>query len=119
MMKINYFLLTFAAMALLTGCAPTMTVMGRSPGPTSVPVTAVRDLKTASTNTVIAGKMIEKCPVAGCWFMLRDKTGVIKVDLKTAGFVVTNVPVGAQIQAVGRLKTVGERRFEATGIRVQ
>jgi len=61
--------------------------------------------------------MIEKCPTAGCWFRLRDSTGVIKVDTKSAGFVVVDVPLEAKITVAGRVLTDGnDAQIEATGI---
>jgi uncharacterized protein YdeI (BOF family) len=90
-------------------------VLGTAPPP-DVPVTAVRDLK-PTLPVAVQGVMVEKCPVAGCWFMLRDKSGVIKVDTKAAGFVVTNVPLGTSVTVAGVLASKGERRVAATGLR--
>jgi uncharacterized protein YdeI (BOF family) len=61
--------------------------------------------------------MIEKCPTAGCWFRLRDGTGVIKVDTKSAGFVVVNVPVDQKMTVAGKVVADGDEVVvEATGI---
>lgn len=79
-------------------------------------IMAVRDLKPATGAVTLQGTMIEKCPVAGCWFVLRDKTGAIKVDTKDAGFVVTEVPLGASVTVGGTLAANGERRIAATGL---
>ena len=62
--------------------------------------------------------MAKKCPVAGCWFMLQDKTGTIKVDTKNAGFVVVDVPLNTALTVAGRVVTNGnERLIEASGVR--
>jgi len=62
--------------------------------------------------------MIEKCPIAGCWFRLRDNTGVIKVDTKSAGFVVVNVPLESRVTVAGKVIINGDDvMLEATGIR--
>lgn len=67
---------------------------------------------------VLDGTMTEKCPVAGCWFMLRDQTGTIKVDLKNSEFVVVDVPLNSKMIVSGRVATNGADRFiEATGAR--
>ena len=64
------------------------------------------------------GVMIEKCPVAGCWFRLRDRTGVIKVDTKSAGFVVVKVPLETPLTVAGKVAMDGDQIvIEATGIR--
>ncbi len=66
----------------------------------------------------LCGEMVEKCPVAGCWFRLRDRTGTVKVDTKSAGFVVVEIPVGAKLTVAGRVATEGnETIIEATGLR--
>src|SRR5947209_6893584 len=61
----------------------------------AIPSMPVRTLaaRRASTPIVVEGEMIEKCPVAGCWFVLKDRTGVVRVDTKSAGFVVSEVPL--------------------------
>ncbi len=62
--------------------------------------------------------MIEKCPVAGCWFRLHDDTGTIKIDTKAAGFVVSAVPLETKMSVAGKISdTDGEVIIEATGVR--
>jgi hypothetical protein len=62
--------------------------------------------------------MIEKCPVAGCWFVLRDATGTVKVDTKSAGFVVVDVPLNKEMIVAGIVRTNGSGLLlEATGLR--
>ena len=79
----------------------------------------VRIKETAPDESIVVrGAMVEKCPVAGCWFLLRDDTGIIKVDTKNAGFVVVNVPLQTKLVVGGRVRTNGtERLIDATGIR--
>jgi uncharacterized protein YdeI (BOF family) len=70
------------------------------------------------TPVVLQGVMIEKCPVAGCWFRLQDNTSVIKVDTKSAGFVVVNVPLKTRMTVAGKIVMNGsEMEIEATGVR--
>ena len=80
-------------------------------------VTSIRDLKSSAAPVTIQGTMIEKCPVAGCWFKVQDPTGVLKVDTKTAGFVVVDVPVGSRVTVSGRLQAAPERQISALGVR--
>ena len=104
-----------AGIVVLAGCARAGgTVLGADPGAGAS--TPVKELKTASVST-ISGVMYEKCPAAGCWFMLRDKTGVIRVDTKAAGFTVTDVPVNTEVTVKGSVKDSGERILAATGLR--
>ena len=91
--------------------------MGKEPRGVAQTVLAVR-AGTAPTKFTLEGVMIEKCPTAGCWFRLRDGTGVIKVDTKSAGFVVVNVPLEAKITVAGKAVADGQDvQIEATGIR--
>jgi uncharacterized protein YdeI (BOF family) len=109
------FTLAIAGLAALAGCAkPGGTVLGQNPGADSV--SAVRELKNGSQAT-ISGVMYEKCPAAGCWFMLRDKSGVIRVDTKAAGFTVTDVPVNTEVTVRGSVRDSGEPILAATGMR--
>ncbi len=101
----------------LTGCQPqASTVLGKIPAQ-QVSAT-VRELpaKTGATVTM-QGEMVEKCPVAGCWFMLRDKTGIVRVDTKAAGFVVSEVPIHTQMTVSGTVTPGTEASLKATGIR--
>lgn len=70
------------------------------------------------SRVVLHGTMTKKCPVAGCWFMLTDETGTIKVDLKNSEFVVVDVPLKSKMVVAGYVITnETERVLEATGLR--
>jgi len=100
-----------------SGCGkPEGTVLGKAPKGPPQTILSVR-AGTAPAQFTLSGVMIEKCPTAGCWFRLRDSTGVIKVDTKSAGFVVVDVPLEAKITVAGRVLTDGnDAQIEATGI---
>ena len=104
-----------AALVCLSGCADRST---HSLGTVSAPgpVTAVSDLKPLAVPTTVRGVMIEKCPISGCWFKLRDRSGVVKVDTKAAGFVVADVPLSTVVTVSGKFQTQPERQFEASGL---
>jgi uncharacterized protein YdeI (BOF family) len=106
------------ALLLGVGCAKRETfILGQAPNGEA---RSINSMKAAGpgTRVVLNGVMIEKCPVAGCWFRLRDSTGTIKVDTRGAGFVVAKVPVNSQLQVSGRLVTDGDDvAIEALGIR--
>ncbi len=105
-------------MALLLGCnRPRGTLLGKAPGGNVSTILAVRAGDTPPVVT-LSGSMVEKCPVAGCWFRLRDNTGMIKVDTKTAGFVVAAVPLETKMTVSGKITEAGgEVILEATGVR--
>jgi uncharacterized protein YdeI (BOF family) len=100
--------LSISAALLLGGCAGHRSeVRGHlQPGPS----TTVARLASVSTNgsVTVRGTMIEKCPTAGCWFILQDNTGRVRVDLKAAGFAVTDMPTGGTVAVSGRLRRDAE-----------
>ena len=102
----------------VTGChKPQGTVLGRPPKGEPLTVLSVK-AGTTPPEVTVSGVMIEKCPVAGCWFRLRDNTGVIKVDTKPAGFVVVNVPMESRVTVAGKVVADGDDvMIEATGVR--
>lgn len=107
-----------AGSILLAGCGP---AGGKVKG--TAPLGKPRTILAAQAGDtprelVFEGKIIEKCPVAGCWFRLDDDSSVIKVDTKTAGFVVTDLPLQTRVTVGGKLVHEGEETIlEATGIR--
>jgi uncharacterized protein YdeI (BOF family) len=100
------------------GChKPQGTVLGKAPEGEMRTVLSVKAGNTPPRVTV-RGVLVEKCPVAGCWFRLRDGTGVIKVDTKSAGFVVVNVPLESPMTVAGKAVAEGDEvLIEAAGIR--
>ena len=104
---------------LLTGClkhAPR--TLGTEFDGNSVSVAAALRSDPGS-RLIVQGTMTQKCPEAGCWFMLRDKTGVIKVDTKDAGFVVVDVPLQVSVTVAGQMEKngAGDGILKATGLR--
>jgi uncharacterized protein YdeI (BOF family) len=112
------------SLALVLGCRPAgSTVLGTTPAGSSTSISALiaadaPSSTNANTAVRLQGAMVEKCPVAGCWFKLRDATGTLKVDTKFAGFVVLDVPLNTTVSVAGRLEEQGkERVLVATGLR--
>jgi uncharacterized protein YdeI (BOF family) len=66
---------------------------------------------------IVEGDVVEKCPTAGCWFKLHDKTGTVRVDTKAAGFVVSDLPLHTHILVEGHTMVGAEATVAATGIR--
>ncbi len=93
------------------------TVLGVAPTPPPVSIAAARAAHPGQRLSV-HGRMVEKCPVAGCWFVLQDGTGKLRVDTKTAGFVVVDVPLESRLTVSGWIRTTdGETNLEANGLR--
>ena len=110
--------LTLTLALAVVGChKPQGTVLGKSPKGQATTILAVRAGDTPPEVT-LSGVMVEKCPVAGCWFRLQDASGTIKVDTKAAGFVVVNVPLEAPLTVHGKIVLEGdETLIEASGLR--
>jgi uncharacterized protein YdeI (BOF family) len=101
----------------LFGCRPSEHVLGQRPEGGPLALGEVRGAPRDRVVTV-SGRMVEKCPVAGCWFYLEDKTGKVRVDTKNAGFVVVDVPVGTVMSVAGRVHGgTDEIQIVATGLR--
>jgi uncharacterized protein YdeI (BOF family) len=82
--------------------------------------TSIKQLQRAApqSRVVLQGRIVQKCPVAGCWFLLHDQTGSIKVDTKNAGFVVLDVPLNSTVTIAGRVVSNGsEQQIDAVGLR--
>jgi uncharacterized protein YdeI (BOF family) len=111
--------IAWAALLLMSGCHQSNSiVLGKMPAGEPQPVSDVKLARLESPVTV-QGVLVEKCPVAGCWFYLRDNTGEIKVDTKLAGFVVVDVPLQSRLTVSGRKVVAGngECAIEAIGVR--
>ncbi|MFN3649431.1 MAG: hypothetical protein ACK47B_07590 [Armatimonadota bacterium] len=117
-MKDRLLLAILVFSSFVGGCAPQEArTLGNAPS--GDPATVGTARKAASgTSLMLAGEMVEKCPVAGCWFEVRDQSGIIRVDTKNAGFVVLDVPLKTHVTVAGRIKVSdGEPQLEATGLR--
>jgi uncharacterized protein YdeI (BOF family) len=103
---------------LASGChRQNGSVLGKAPTGDVRNIIAVRAGETPPTVT-LKGRIVEKCPVAGCWFYLQDATGTIKVDTKAAGFVVVNVPLQTTVTVTGTILTESEDvSIQASGLR--
>ncbi len=106
---------------MLVGCSRSgESVRGIAPAASAVSmVKSVHEaIKLQPTERVtVEGEMVEKCPTAGCWFKLRDRTGIVLVDTKVAGFVVSDLPLHTHILVEGHTMVGAEATVAATGIR--
>ena len=57
--------------------------------------------KADTDKTAISGKVVEVCPTAGCWFRIKTDKGIVRIELKNAGFVATGIPVVTDVLARG------------------
>jgi uncharacterized protein YdeI (BOF family) len=101
-----------------SGCGqPKGKVLGIAPRGAPQSILAVQAGDTPPVVT-IEGRLVQICPVAGCWFRIQDDSGTIKVDTKAAGFVVLDVPLQTVVTVTGRIRSEsGEATIEASGLR--
>ena len=105
--------------AFLVGCSePATRQLGTPFDDGAVATVALARQTNVDSKIILRGTIQEKCPVAGCWFVLHDSEGTIKVDTKNAGFAVVDIPLQSTITVAGRVVTNGGERFiDATGLR--
>lgn len=99
------------------GCRPAgSSVLGVAPDAEAIPI-ANLTAKVGQKATV-EGEMVEKCPVAGCWLVLKDASGTLRVDTKSAGFVVVDVPLHSRVRVTGTvLRQDASLELAAQGLR--
>lgn len=92
-------------------------VRGVAPAEAPVAMAAKSAAMPSGARILLRGEMTEKCPVAGCWFKLKDASGVVRVDTRTAGFVVSDIPLHTQMTVAGSVSHEEPSGVAATGIR--
>lgn len=114
-MKATILCVLTLSMAFFAGCANRQTeARGDNGKAETIGIASIQKMKLASP-VVAHGTMIEKCPVAGCWFKLHDRSGTIKVDLKATKLTVVNVPLNAEVTVRGKVApNGGEKMIQAT-----
>ena len=102
-------------MCLIGGCAVT-TTKGKPPAGVQSTLGQARATK-AGASVTVRGTLLDKCPIAGCWFHLRDGSTILRVDTKAAGFTVTDVPLQTEVIVSGKIaRAGGETVLEASGL---
>ena len=105
-----FFITLFLIGTMLVGCTAKKGAYGQ---PLSkINATPIGDIlaspKQFERKTVrLEGKIVEECP-AGGWFMLKDSTGIIYVDLHPSYFAIPQA-VGSKVSAEGVVKKDGSR----------
>lgn len=51
----------------------------------------------------IEGTIIKECPHTGCWAVVEDATGQIRIDTKAGGFALPLHREGSKVQIVGQV----------------
>jgi uncharacterized protein YdeI (BOF family) len=101
-----------------SGChAHTDAILGAAPAAAATATVKQLAQMKNGTHVTLQGEMVEKCPISGCWFMLKDKTGVVRVDTKASGFVVAAVPLHSNMTVSGEAVAGNQPGLNAAGVR--
>ena len=104
-MQVVRYITVFATLLMMVaGCAQEKPAAILGTRPSDAAPVHIASLTKSKQPQTISGTMIDKCPVAGCWFHVKDSTGVIKVDTKNSGFVVTDVPINSHVTVTGLMR---------------
>ena len=70
----------------------------------------------AGQTVQIEGTIIKECPHSGCWAIIEDETGEIRIDTKKGAFALPLGREGSDIKVVGALevKDNGDLEISAT-----
>jgi len=100
--------------------SPAAPVRGEAPGETVTAIPAALQSKVEQKLT-IRGKLVERCPSEGCWFVLEGEKGFrMTVDIEAQPFRVLDLPLGTELTAVGKVVQRGPRTLlEGAGVAVR
>jgi hypothetical protein len=77
----------------------------------------VRALAQRSSTLMVEGVVVDRCPLFGCWMIVRDETGPLFVDLAPEGLRADALAPGTRVRVTGRIGPTREGNigFVATG----
>jgi hypothetical protein len=110
------------AVAIIAGSAwyllkPQRQALGRA-GEGNVPVVTIADLtpQRLGQQVAIVGVISRECPSAGCWAVIKDASGEIRIDTKKGGFTLPLRHEGSRVRIVGILEKTegGDLQISAT-----
>ena len=98
---------------------PPVTSLGQAPQQ-DFPTTSAGSLNDDAIGRTLAvdGEIVKQCPAAGCWFIVKDATGEVFVDLNPAKVHLERTRTGQRAHVTGRVvKQGGQYRLEAQHVR--
>ena len=97
---------------------PQKQTLGSRPAEGTLETTDIGSLKqdAAGQTVQIEGTIAEECPHTGCWAIVQDGTGKIRIDTQKGGFALPLKREGSRIRVVGTLevKENGDLEISAT-----
>jgi RecJ-like exonuclease len=85
---------------------PQKQTLGGSPASEALQTTNIGTLNQdmAGRTVQIEGTIAEECPHTGCWAVIQDDTGRIRIDTNKGGFALPLNREGSKIRVVGTLE---------------
>jgi RecJ-like exonuclease len=85
---------------------PEKQTLGGSPASETLQTTNIGTLNQdmAGQTVQIEGTIAEECPHTGCWAVIQDDTGRIRIDTNKGGFALPLNREGSKIRVVGTLE---------------
>ena len=97
---------------------PQTQTLGSPTAGATLETTEIGGLKqdSAGQTVQIEGTIAKECPHTGCWAVVRDETGEIRIDTQEGGFALPLKREGSRIKVVGTLevKENGDLEISAT-----
>lgn len=116
-----FFMLFIFGSALTAGCSAKSGNYGSAISDTAtIPIGNILSApqKFEGKTVKIEGKITEECPTGG-WFMLKDKTAVVFVNLHSSNFAIPQA-VGQTVATEGIVKKNGPQiQIEAKGVQIK
>jgi uncharacterized protein YdeI (BOF family) len=98
----------------------TQAAAASDPGPKTTPIGSLTAAQ-KDQKVQIEGTIAQECPHTGCWAVIKDDTGQIRIDTNDGGFTLPLRQDGHKIRVVGKLKVKvnGDLEISATAAEVK
>ena len=109
-----------AAGGRMTGMGVQAAAAASDQGPKSTPIGSLTAAQ-KDQKVQIEGTIAQECPHTGCWAVIKDDTGQIRIDTNDGGFTLPLHQEGHKIRVVGKLKVEvnGDLEISATTAEVK
>ena len=114
-MKIKTLITPLVALALVAGVGyylfkPEAAALGTHPGG-HVEHVNIGEISEEHVGRTVAihGQITTQCPTTGCWALVKDGTGEIRIDTQKGAFALPPRSVGSKINVVGEVELTPNR----------
>lgn len=111
-MKVKSLIVPIVALALIAGASyylarPQAETFGTAEA-AAVELVSIGELSEVQVGRTVAieGTIKQECPHSGCWAVIEDGTGQIRIDTQRGGFALPLHREGSRIRVVGELEQI-------------